>query len=295
MRTSALGRHAELVGELRGPRPRASVPRAAPRAADARAVPLGTAIGGARRLRGREGRARHRSSGLEPGPELQQLQRDVLAHDESLKAPTPPCGSPTTARARPRGDGRRLGDPHCARRRRRTRQRVRGAWRVTAGGGALLEIDSGSGAIERRIPAGRTPSAVAVGAGVRVARGRGRQDAPAHRADLQGRRDARDGRHAHRRDRRGGRGVGGERPSAPECTVRRARCDGYRAAGSGDGDGTWDGVPATGWRRAVEPRRQPRHDLRGCGVGHRAELPRRAPRRRDRKGHQRRRMPFPLR
>jgi branched-chain amino acid transport system substrate-binding protein len=103
--------------------------------------------------------------GLEPGPELQALQQAILTHDESLRAPSSP-----------------------ARRRRRRWLALAATAAVSAvvativaavalrgdetsasaaatGGGILAALDSESGSIERRLPAGRTPSAVAVGDG----------------------------------------------------------------------------------------------------------------------------------
>jgi DNA-binding SARP family transcriptional activator/ABC-type branched-subunit amino acid transport system substrate-binding protein len=156
----AAGRHTELVGEL------AALVRAHPFRERLCAQQMLALYRSGRQSEALDAYAAARDAlvselGLDPGPELQQLQRDVLAHDESLKAPTPPA----------------------ARRRRRMLALVvtavasvtltalvaavalgngSKAPAVTPGGGALLEIDPGSGAIERRIPAGRTPSAVAI-------------------------------------------------------------------------------------------------------------------------------------
>jgi DNA-binding SARP family transcriptional activator/ABC-type branched-subunit amino acid transport system substrate-binding protein len=156
----AAGRHTELIGEL------ATLVRAHPFRERLRAQQMLALYRSGRQSEALGAYASARDTlvselGLEPGPELQQLQRDVLAHDESLTAPRPPA----------------------ARRRRRVLALVATALAsiaatavvaavalgnrseaplVTAGGGALLEIDPESGAIERRIPAGRTPAAVAV-------------------------------------------------------------------------------------------------------------------------------------
>jgi DNA-binding SARP family transcriptional activator/ABC-type branched-subunit amino acid transport system substrate-binding protein len=156
----ASGRHTELVGELAG------LVRAHPFSERLRAQQILALYRSGRQSEALDAYAAARETlvselGLEPGPELQQLQRDVLAHADSLKAPAPPA----------------------VRRRRRVLAIVAtalvsvavtalvatvalgngsGAPIVTPGGGALLEIDPDSGAIERRIPAGRTPSAVAV-------------------------------------------------------------------------------------------------------------------------------------
>lgn len=103
--------------------------------------------------------------GLEPGPELQALQQAILTHDESLRAPQPPA-----ARRRRRSlalaatalvsavvatiiatAALKSGEPAAS--------------AATIGGGILVGLDPSSGSIERRLPAGRTPSAVAVGDG----------------------------------------------------------------------------------------------------------------------------------
>ncbi len=156
----AVGRNTELLGEL------AELVRAHPFRERLRVQQMLALYRAGRQSEALDAYAAARDSlvselGLEPGPELQQLQRDVLAHAESLKAPTPPA----------------------ARRRRRMLALAATALvsvavtalvaavalgngsetpTVTPGGGALLEIDPDSGAIERTIPAGRTPSAVAV-------------------------------------------------------------------------------------------------------------------------------------
>ena len=156
----AAGRHTELAGEL------AALVRAHPFRERLRAQQMLALYRSGRQSEALDAYAAARDAlvselGLEPGPELQQLQRDVLAHDESLKAPTPPA----------------------VRRRRRVLALVATALAsvtvtalvaavaldngseapaVTATGGALLEIDAESGTIRRSIPAGRTPSAVAV-------------------------------------------------------------------------------------------------------------------------------------
>lgn len=102
--------------------------------------------------------------GLEPGPELQELQQAILAHDESLRAPQLPArrrrrrwlalaatavGSAVLAAALA---SLALRDDNAA------------GTSTAAGEGTVIGIDAESGEIERRIPAGRTPSAVAAGA-----------------------------------------------------------------------------------------------------------------------------------
>ena len=86
----AAGRHTELVGEL------AALVRAHPFRERLRAQQMLALYRSGRQSEALDAYAAARDAlvselGLEPGPELQQLQRDVLAHDESLKAPTPPA------------------------------------------------------------------------------------------------------------------------------------------------------------------------------------------------------------
>ena len=165
----ALGRHAELVAEL---------------VALVRRHPLRERLRGQLMLAlyraGRQAdaldvfaegrRALVDELGLEPGPELRRLHQAILDHDPSLE--------PAPARARA---------PMAA---------LRGGWRsaaiagallvvatfaavalLTGGddeprspaqGGELIALDSATGAIERRLPAGRTPASVAGVAGGRL-------------------------------------------------------------------------------------------------------------------------------
>jgi DNA-binding SARP family transcriptional activator/ABC-type branched-subunit amino acid transport system substrate-binding protein/outer membrane protein assembly factor BamB len=160
----ACGRHAELVGEL------TALVRAHPLRERPTALLMIALYRSGRQADALEAYSDARQTlvaelGLEPGPELQALQQSILTHDESLRAPR----SPATRRRR------RwlalaatavlsalvaaivatavLGSDEPA------------ASVFTGGGGALLALDSASGSIERRLPAGRTPSAVAVGDG----------------------------------------------------------------------------------------------------------------------------------
>ena len=80
----ALGRHAELVSELEALVAGAAAPRAAARAADARALPLGSPGRRARRLPRRARDAASTSSASSPGPELKELEAAILRQDESL-------------------------------------------------------------------------------------------------------------------------------------------------------------------------------------------------------------------
>ena len=160
----ARGQHAELVGEL---------------TALVRANPLRERLRGQLMLAlyrsGRQSEALDAYSdarqtlvselGLEPGPELHELQQAILTHDESLRTPETPA------------------------RRRRRRWIVLVATAICSalvaaglaalalrdgdasgsiaaiGGGSVVGIDAESGDVVRRIPAGRTPSALAVGDG----------------------------------------------------------------------------------------------------------------------------------
>lgn len=106
--------------------------------------------------------------GLEPGPELQRLQQAILGHDIALR-------TPAAERRVPARGGRRLvvggviaavvlvalalgvlraagGDGD-------------GASAAAPGPGVLLALDATTGEVRRRIPAGRTPSAIAAHGG----------------------------------------------------------------------------------------------------------------------------------
>ena len=229
----------------------ASAPRAPPRAADARAVPVGPPGGGARGLRRRAPDARRRSSASSPARSSSGCSRTILAHDDvARRAPRRPAARRRRRVARARGDGCRLGAlaaavvaAVAAR-----RDESDGVCAVTAGGGALRRARRRDRrAIERRIPAGRTPSAIAVrrrspSGSWTPTRGRVLRVVPTPRAS------SRRSRQAPRRPTSTvgrGLGVGRERPSAPECAVRRAGRDGGRAAGPDDRDRTGTASAAT--------------------------------------------------
>ena len=129
----ALGRHAELVGELEAARGRAPAPRAPPRAADARALPIGAAGRGARRLprRARRAgrRARHRARAAaaaaragdpRPGPvaRLAAASHDgaeAAESDRAVAAAVGRCARRTARRSRSRsraGAGGGASSPH---------------------------------------------------------------------------------------------------------------------------------------------------------------------------------------
>ena len=159
----ALGRHAELVGELQ---------------ALVRSHPL------RERLRGQLMLALYRSGrqsealdtyadarrtlvdelGLEPGPELRRLQSAILDHDAALD-----LESIATARRRRRlgvavavAVATATGAVAAVVLGRDAEQPRPAAARL---GGELVAVDAGTGRLERRIPVGRTPAAVSVGGG----------------------------------------------------------------------------------------------------------------------------------
>lgn len=107
--------------------------------------------------------------GLEPGPELQRLQQAILAHDAALAAPRSRLGLPSGRRRRVLAAcvaaaalvvaalavggalGRDDGSDVAA---------------AAPGEGSIVSLDASTGGVRRRIPAGRTPSAIAVRDGV---------------------------------------------------------------------------------------------------------------------------------
>ena len=78
------GAAAELVGELEGARQAESAPRAAPRPADARALPVGAPGRGARAYQEAR-RALVDELGIEPSPALQQLHASILRQESALQ------------------------------------------------------------------------------------------------------------------------------------------------------------------------------------------------------------------
>ncbi len=161
----ACGRHAELVPEL------TTLVRAHPLRERLRALLMLALYRSGRQAEALEAYADARQTlvaelGLEPGPELQGLQQGILTHDEALRAPARPATrqrrrwlalaatAVLSALAAAVLAAAVLGSDEPA-----------SSASFTGGGGALLALDSGSGSIERRLPAGRTPSAVAVGDG----------------------------------------------------------------------------------------------------------------------------------
>ena len=163
----ALGRHAEVAGEIR------ELVRRQPLRERSRGQLMTALYRSGRQADALEAYADARKTlvgelGLEPGPELQRLQQAILAQAPELESPSRP--------ARARGRLRLLAvaaagvvmllaavatgvvlargsdDPVVP--------------AVAPGEGVILAVDASSGEIRRRIPAGRTPSAIAVRDGV---------------------------------------------------------------------------------------------------------------------------------
>ena len=180
---------------------RASVPRAAARAADARALPIGAAGRRARGVPGRPARA-ERELGLEPGQELRELEAAILRQDESLavagrrcprarraSAPLAPPSGPAAARALvPRRCGRRAwrrslvgvargGGASAPPRRRRAGRRVR---RTRSRSSTRRRPRRG-----RRSCAGSVPGPLAVGRRIGLGRQPRRPDADPDRPRLE--------------------------------------------------------------------------------------------------------------
>ena len=160
----ARGQHAELVGEL------TALVRANPLREGLRGQLMLALYRSGRQSEALDAYADARQTlvselGLEPGPELQALQQAILTHDDSLRAPQTPArrrrrrwialavtaiGSAVVAAALA---AFALGDDDAPRA------------AAAVGEGAVVGIDAQSRDIVRRIPAGRTPSALAYGEG----------------------------------------------------------------------------------------------------------------------------------
>jgi branched-chain amino acid transport system substrate-binding protein len=159
-----LGRHVDLVTELR------ALVREHPLREGFRAQLMLALYRCGRQAEALEAYAEARQTlvselGLEPGPELQALQQAILTHAESLRLPparaarkrrrwaalaATAVGSAVLAAAFA-GLGLRDGGNAGA--------------SAATGEGSVVGIDAESGEIVRRIPAGRTPSAIAFGEG----------------------------------------------------------------------------------------------------------------------------------
>jgi DNA-binding SARP family transcriptional activator/ABC-type branched-subunit amino acid transport system substrate-binding protein len=157
----ALGRHADVVGELEAAVAREPL-REGPRAQlmlalyrSGRQAEALAAFADARRTLVSE-------LGIEPGPALSRLHEQILRQDESLAAPEPHRAAPMRRRRRA-GALLLAGGALLA--------LAAGALLLTrdepaeapaAGTGQLVALDADTGRIERRIYAGRTPAAVAI-------------------------------------------------------------------------------------------------------------------------------------
>lgn len=103
--------------------------------------------------------------GLEPGPELHGLQQAILTHDESLRAPEP------RARRRQRRWIALAATAICSAlvaaglAALALRDGDASGSTAAIGGASVVGMDAESGEVVRRIPAGRTPSALAFGDG----------------------------------------------------------------------------------------------------------------------------------
>ena len=160
----ARGQHAELVGEL------TALVRANPLREGLRGQLMLALYRSGRQSEALDAYADARQTlvselGLEPGPELQALQQAILTHDESLRAPETParrrrrrwialaataiCSAVIAAALAALA----IGDDDAP------------SSAAAVGEGGVVGIDAQSGEIVRRIPAGRTPSALAYGEG----------------------------------------------------------------------------------------------------------------------------------
>ena len=106
--------------------------------------------------------------GIEPSPELQDLERAILNQDPRLARPTRSSRRATTARGAAFlvAGGVILAAAAAAAAFAFTRDGGSGAAAVAPGQGELIAVNARTGAVERRIAAGHTPAAVAAGDGV---------------------------------------------------------------------------------------------------------------------------------
>ena len=160
----ACGRHGALVGEL------SSLVRADPLRERLRAQLMLALYRSGRQSEALAAYADARQTlvselGLEPGPELQELERSILTHDESLRAPQTP------GRRRRRRWSLLVATALCsalltaAIAALALREGDASGSTAQVGQGSVVGIDAESGEIVRQIPAGRTPSALAAGDG----------------------------------------------------------------------------------------------------------------------------------
>lgn len=108
--------------------------------------------------------------GLEPGPALQRLQKQILAHDAALAAPRKRLSARYRRRALTAGVVASIGVLVVAALVVGVALGRDGGSDVTAaaapGEGEIVSLEASTGAVRRRIPAGRTPSAIAARSGV---------------------------------------------------------------------------------------------------------------------------------
>jgi DNA-binding SARP family transcriptional activator/ABC-type branched-subunit amino acid transport system substrate-binding protein len=160
----ASGRHAKLVGEL------TALVRAYPLREGLRAQLMLALYRSGRQSEALDAYSDARQTlrselGLDPGPELQELQQAILIQDERLRPP-----EPLARRMRRRwialvATGAASALLAAAIAAFVLRDGDAAGSSAAVGEGTLIAVDSESGEIERRIPVGRTPSAVAMGAG----------------------------------------------------------------------------------------------------------------------------------
>ena len=162
----ALGRHAELAGELQ------ALVRSHPLRERLRAQLMLALYRSGRQSEALDAYADARRTlvgelGLEPGPELRRLQRAILEHDAALELEAePPPERPPRRRGLAVAVGLAVvvaaGAVAAAVLGRDAEPPRAAAARL---GGELVAVDARTGRLERRIPVGRTPAAVSVGGG----------------------------------------------------------------------------------------------------------------------------------
>ena len=231
----AAGRDRELVGELR------ELVRAAPFRERFRAQLMTALYRSGRQADALEVYADARRElvdglGLEPGPELQRLQKAILAHDAGLQARARPA-APRAARPRPRGGrGARAGTRGHGRGCRaapgRRRVPCRPRRRADHGrGGGVRRAERRPSTADRGRP---DPELDRRARGRRLGRRRRRPDGPPPVGGVARRRDVLHRRDAHRRRRRRRLGLGRQRRAARGCAVHRAGGDSRRPARADD-------------------------------------------------------------
>ncbi len=162
----ASGRDRELVGELR------ELVRAAPFRERFRAQLMTALYRAGRQADALDVYADARRElvgglGLEPGPELQRLQKAILAHDAGLDARARPRSPTPRGRVRAAAVGLvlALAATVAAAVLLRDGDESRAELAAAPTTGAVVAFDARSGALRRRIAAGRTPSSIAVDGG----------------------------------------------------------------------------------------------------------------------------------